>query len=56
MAGGFESYRKALAFDRNSAEARNALGVALARLGRPDEAVRELREAVRLAPDHPEFT
>ena len=37
-----------------AAEAHHNLGVALARLGRPDEAVQSYREAVRLRPGYAE--
>jgi tetratricopeptide (TPR) repeat protein len=45
------AYRKAIAADAQNIEARNALGVALARTGRLADAEAALREAVALAPD-----
>jgi Flp pilus assembly protein TadD len=45
------AYRKAIAADAQNIEARNALGVALARSGRLADAEAALREAVALAPD-----
>jgi predicted O-linked N-acetylglucosamine transferase (SPINDLY family) len=38
----------------NDAEARNNLGAALLAQGRPDDALRELQQALALKPDHPE--
>jgi len=38
-----------------SADVRNNLGIALAHAGRLDEAVRQLSEAVRLAPENEVF-
>jgi Flp pilus assembly protein TadD len=49
------SYRRALDIDPDFAEAHNVIGVALARSGRREEALAHLEQAVRLAPDNPEY-
>lgn len=48
--GAVDSFRQALARDENHASARTNLGIALARLGRRDEARRTFEEATRRAP------
>ena len=45
-----EHYREALRLEPDSAEAHNGLGVALASLGRLDEAVGHFEQALRLDP------
>ena len=51
-----ESYRNALRANPHYAEAHSNLGVALAMMGRRDEAITELSEAVRLAPDNRDYS
>ena len=46
-----EAYRTAIAIDPRNVEAHNALGVALARSGRYEDAEATLRQAVAMAPD-----
>jgi len=48
------AYREAIELDPASAEARNGMGMALARQGNLEGAVRELAESVRLRPDYAE--
>jgi TolB-like protein len=57
--GDFEAgerhYRRAIALNPNDANAIASFGRMLARLGRPDEGIDRIREAMRLNPYHPDW-
>lgn len=47
-----EHYRKALAIDTGNANVRTDMAVCLRRMGKPDQAVEELKKAIAQAPRH----
>jgi TolB-like protein/Tfp pilus assembly protein PilF len=55
LAGEERHYRRAIALNPNDANAIASSGLSLAALGRPEEGIDRIREAMRLNPYHPEW-